>query len=173
MDAHLFARSCLTTAALLVGALAGAAPAQDADVPPPCAAPEFRQLDFWVGTWDLTWEGGGGTNVIDRPYDDCVIREQFDGGDFRGMSVSTWDPRAGLWRQTWVDNRGAYMDFTGGMDGDRMILARTVESDSGAVHQRMVFRDITGESFTWDWETSRDSGGTWNLRWRIEYRRRK
>ena len=23
----------------------------------PCAAPEQRQLEFWVGEWDLTWPG--------------------------------------------------------------------------------------------------------------------
>ena len=22
-------------------------------LPPPCAAPEYRQLDFWVGRWDV------------------------------------------------------------------------------------------------------------------------
>jgi hypothetical protein len=25
--------------------------------PNPCAAPEQRQLEFWVGEWDLTWPG--------------------------------------------------------------------------------------------------------------------
>jgi hypothetical protein len=172
----------LAAAALL--AVAGPAAAQEAVAPeppaaadaadpePPCAAPEFRQLDFWVGTWDLTWEGGSGTNVIDRPYGDCVIRERFDGGDFRGMSVSTWDPLAGVWKQTWVDNRGGYMDFTGGPDGDRMILSRVLVTDAGEVHQRMVFRDIIEDSLTWDWERSLNGGQTWELRWRIQYRRR-
>jgi hypothetical protein len=167
----------LASVVAVVGLLAGPAVAEpteeEAPPPPPCAAPEFRQLDFWVGTWEGVWEGGSGTNVIDRPYGDCVVRERFDGGDFQGMSVSTWDPKARLWRQTWVDNRGAYLDFTGGMDGDRMILSRAVETNEGEVRQRMVFRDITESSFTWDWETSRDGGETWELRWQIEYRRKR
>jgi len=25
--------------------------------PNPCAAPEQRQLEFWVAEWDLTWPG--------------------------------------------------------------------------------------------------------------------
>ena len=161
--------------ALLLGVTLAAAPAvsQDAseDPPPPCSAPEFSQFDFWVGTWDLAWEGGTGTNVIDKPMDDCVIRETFDGGPFRGTSVSTYSPRLGLWQQTWVDNAGGYMDFTGGMEGDRMILSREgVNLQGDPVHQRMIFYDIQEDSMTWDWETSPD-GEEWNLAWRIHYSR--
>lgn len=139
----------------------------------PCGAPEFRQLDFWIGTWDLTWEGGSGTNVIDRLYGDCIVRETFDGGDLHGMSVSAWDPAAGLWKQTWVDDNGSYLDFTGGMEGDRMILSRVAHRPEGEVHQRMVFHDIAEDSLTWDWERSLDGGKSWELRWRIRYQRRK
>ncbi len=33
-------------------------------------------LDFWLGTWDVTWAGGGhGTNTIRRILDDRVIEE--------------------------------------------------------------------------------------------------
>ena len=50
-----------------------------------CATPEFRQLDFWLGDWDLSWplptgETGHGTNIITKsPFGDCVIKETFDG----------------------------------------------------------------------------------------------
>ncbi len=65
----------------------------------PCQEPEFRQLDFWVGVWDLEWDNadgtkGTGTNTItNSPYGDCVITENFDGTpslQFKGMSVSTY-----------------------------------------------------------------------------------
>ena len=37
--------------------------------------------------------------------------------------------------------------------------------------QRMVFRDISAQRFTWDWEVSGDDGATWTTQWRIEYTR--
>jgi hypothetical protein len=144
----------------------------EGEPPPPCTAPECRQLDFWVGTWDLTWEGGRGTNVIERAYDDCVIVERFEGDELRGMSVSTWDAKAGTWRQTWVDNQGSYLDFTGGVVGDRVVLERETTVEGRPVRQRMVFHDIEADSLKWDWESSRDDGETWKRLWRIEYRRR-
>ena len=45
------------------------------------------------------------------------------------MSVSTFDARAQQWKQTWVDNQGGYLDFTGGWQDDRMILQRDAERD--------------------------------------------
>jgi len=40
-------------------ALGLAAPAL-AQKPNPCAAPEYRQLAFWVGDWDLNFDDGTG-----------------------------------------------------------------------------------------------------------------
>lgn len=150
-------------------------PAQDN--PPPCSDPGFRQLDFWVGTWDLTWEQDKkGTNTITRALGDCVILENFDGGDsmtLRGMSVSTYNPRTGKWHQTWVDNDGTYLDFVGGLQGDKMILSRTTEQEGKVLMQRMVFHDIKSDSLIWDWQRSGDQGKTWENLWTINYRRVK
>jgi hypothetical protein len=155
-------------------ALAGIAAAQETEgKPPPCSPPEFRQFDFWVGSWDLTWaEDGKGTNVVEHKFGDCVVQENFDGGGFRGMSVSTYDPSSKRWKQTWVDSNGSYLDFIGGMQGDRMVLSRTARRDGKDVEQRMTFYNIEERSLDWDWEISTDGGESWNLRWRIHYARR-
>ncbi|NNE42797.1 MAG: DUF1579 family protein [Gemmatimonadetes bacterium] len=129
-------------------------------------------MDFWVGTWDLTWEGGEGTNVVERKLGDCVIQENFTGGGFQGMSVSTYNVRKKHWEQTWVDNTGGYLDFTGGMVDDRMILSReSMGKDGQPIRHRMVFYDIQDDSLKWDWESSPD-GDEWTLLWRINYERR-
>ena len=139
--------------------------------PPPCSTPEFSQFDFWVGNWDLKWEGGTGTNFIEKKLNDCVIQENFDGGPFVGMSVSTYSTKREQWEQTWVDNTGSYLDFTGGLVGDRMILSReSVDGEGNPIHHRMVFYDIEENSLNWDWESSPD-GKEWNLLWRIHYSR--
>ena len=142
----------------------------------PCQIPEMRQFDFWVGQWDLTWEGGSGSNTITRQLDDCVIQEQFDSdaqSNFRGMSVSTFSKLDGKWHQTWVDNQGGYLDFVGGMKDDRMILSRQAERDGKTFLQRMVWYDIAGDSLEWNWERSDDNGETWQTLWHISYKRKK
>ena len=100
---------------------------------PACADAKQKQLDFWVGEWDLTWPGQNqgevarGSNSIKRIMDGCVVQENFSGGDsmpLRGMSVSLFDPTSGKWKQTWVDNQGAYLDFIGEFRDGQMVLAR-------------------------------------------------
>lgn len=94
--------------------------------PEACGEPEQKQFDFWVGEWDLTWPGekpgemGHGGNSIKRIMGGCVIEERFTGGEsmpLRGMSVSTFDSRAGKWKQTWVDNEGSYLRLCRRMQG--------------------------------------------------------
>jgi hypothetical protein len=135
------------------------------------AAPN-RQLDFWLGVWDLRWEPDGrGVNEVVSILDDHVILERFDGRPsipLVGMSVSAWDEAIGAWRQTWVDNDGQYLELTGGRDGDRVILERRRPDGR---RQRMVFSDIEPESLHWSWEHADDDQG-WTVDWAIDYRRR-
>ncbi len=176
----------MTTRRALPIAIAGAcaiAAGARAAAPDACSAPQIHQFDFWIGDWDAAWtaEDGKparGTNRVERILDGCVVAETFEAADgertFRGRSHSVWDPRAQLWRQTWVDNNGSYLDFTGGMSGERMILRRDATlADGSRAQQRMVFRAIERDRFDWDWEVSRDGGATWQLRWQIRYTRRR
>lgn len=164
--------------ALLTGCAAPAA-AQDADpAPPPCSSPEARQFDFWVGDWDLTWEGGKGTNSIEAILGGCVIQENFDGRDaegkgLMGMSHSVYSPAKGKWLQTWVDNQGGYLDFEGGWSDGKMTLSREATRNGQTFLQRMVFQNITEDAFDWNWERSDDGGETWKTNWAIRYVRRK
>ena len=135
--------------------------------------PEGRQFDFWLGCWELRWAPDGqGVNRIVSILDDRVILERFDGRPsiaLTGMSVTVHDEVAGVWRQTWVDSDGQYLDFTGGMEGERMVLAR--RRADGRL-QRMVWSDISAETLHWSWEHSDDDGRCWTVAWAIDYRRR-
>ncbi len=142
-----------------------------------CAAPECRQFDFWIGEWELSWtdkEGNPvtGKNTIKAILDSCVIQEEFIGPSFRGISVSVYNIRKSIWQQTWVDNNGGYLDFTGKFTGDNMVLSRTADLPTGKRLQRMTWYNITTDRLDWDWEISDDNGMTWNLAWRIHYRRK-
>ena len=146
-----------------------------------CSEPEQKQLDFWVGDWDLTWPGeksgeqAHGTNSIRRVMDRCVVEENFSGGDsmpLRGMSLSTFDARAHKWKQTWVDNEGGYLDFVGEFRDGQMILAREATAKDGKTFlQRMVFKNITTKELDWSWERSVD-GKAWQVVWPIHYKRK-
>jgi hypothetical protein len=132
-----------------------------------------RQFDFWLGDWDLRWEPDGrGVNMITSILDDHAVLEQFDGRPsipLAGMSVSVFDRDLGRWRQVWVDTDGQYLDFIGGLDGDRMVFERR-RSDGRL--QRMVWSNIAAASLLWSWEHSDDDGANWTVDWAIDYRRR-
>jgi len=148
-----------------------------------CAAPQQKQFDFWVGEWDLTWPGdkegevAHGTNTITRVLENCVVEENFSAGDsghLRGMSVSTFDTRAGKWKQTWVDNEGGYLDFVGEFKDGQMILSRhATRPDGTKIVQRMVWKNIQPNQFDWSWEASKDGGKTWAVQWPIHYKRKQ
>ncbi len=149
-----------------------------------CSESEYRQLDFWVGEWTLTWPAAKtgdpenrASNTIRKELGDCVIEENFDGsnsGGLIGKSVSMYNSRTGKWHQTWVDNQGAYLELVGGWDGKEFHLWREGKNAKGQqVQQRMIFKNITADSFDWSWEVSKDQGKTWQVQWPIHYTRKK
>ena len=154
--------------------------------PVPCSEREkSSQLDFWVGEWDLTWPGGQGgtpegesgrgTNTITRELDGCVIHERFVAENgFEGESVSVYHPEAG-WRQTWVDNQGSYLPFTGGLTEDGTMefrMAPRTNPQGQEQINRMTWRNVTAGAFDWHWQRSLDDGATWEDVWVIRYTRR-
>lgn len=167
----------LLLTAILLGVGAGSIRAQERP-PTPCEAPEAQQFDFWLGTWDLTWEGGTGTNTVTRILGDCIIQEDFateamGPQPYLGLSVSAYSPQRGQWRQTWVDSQGGYLDFVGGFADGKMVLQREGMRNGKPVLQRMTWYNITPDSLDWDWEASEDGGQTWTLNWQIHYTRRR
>lgn len=144
-----------------------------------CDCIECHQFNFWIGKWKVEWENSDssksdGTNTVNLILDSCVIEENFDGNPgmpFRGKSLSVYNQNLKIWQQTWVDDTGGYIVFTGGMEGDKMILSRSIETPKGLLLQRMVFYNIKKDSFEWNWESSMDNGENWNLKWKINYSR--
>src|SRR4051794_26816855 len=102
---------------IIVIAPAGAAPPPT--LPSPCSAPEYHQLDFWIGDWDtLETEGTDGPSIararIDPIAQGCAIHELYEQGDgLIGDSILSYDPVRKQWQQTWVTNRGSLMVLWG------------------------------------------------------------
>jgi len=154
--------------------------AQTTTVPAPQAADLFN---FWIGDWNVTWDNADGTkghgrNRVVKLMDGAVIEENFEEAAdappprLIGKSVTVQEKSSGKWRQSWVDNQGGYFSFTASVDGDKRIFATDARMKDGkSTIQRMVFRNITKDGFTWDWESTTDGGSTWSLQWRILYHR--
>lgn len=140
------------------------------------------QYDFWVGKWEVTWQEnnggtGRGTNEIYKILDGTALEENFivlEGTNigYKGRSISSYNEKNNAWKQVWVDNNGGYIELTGDIDGeDRIFKTKPVEQDGVTATYKMVFYDIKEDSFVWDWKKSTDGGQTWELSWRIHYRR--
>lgn len=130
-------------------------------------------LDFWLGDWSVSWPDGTGNNSIRRILDGRVVEEVFeshgtDGSVLFGRSLSVRDSVDGVWRQTWVDSTGAYLDLVGVDVDGRISFQRT--GPNGEV-RRMVWRDVAADSLRWEWQLSTDGGATWSVLWPLDYRR--
>lgn len=130
-----------------------------------------RDFDFWVGTWDCSWDGGSGRNVVDWVCEGRVLRERFDASahGLVGTSISVYDAAAGRWVQTWMDSEGSWFHLTGVMSGGMLDLL-TTELDADGYRKRMRFSDIGAARFLWTWSRSRGEDD-WEPLWAIEYLR--
>jgi hypothetical protein len=177
---------------------APAAPPAPLTAPPPasapsaCASPEARALDFWVGSWDVVirsrqapdsdaWGESRGTNDVKKTMNGCVVEEHFHADSapgqpaWNGQSVSVYLPATKDWRQTWVDDQGNYLAFTGGpADGKSFVLLGEPKERNGAKFQmRMVFHDIEKDAFSWSWERGAVGGSVFSPMMTIRYTRRR
>jgi len=92
-----------------------------------CSAPEYRQVDFWVGDWDVFDVDNPSTVVartrVDLILDGCVLREDYQGLDGpQGQSFTSYDASRKIWHQSWVTNRGESLTIEGGATKDDAIV---------------------------------------------------
>ena len=176
---RLSSRAFATIVAVVLVVLT-AAPLAAAPPEAPCAAPAFHRLDFWLGEWELTWPASGdqpagrGTNRIVKTLDGCVVEESFAAAGpspLVGRSLSTYDAVRKVWRQTWVDNSGSYLDFESALEKE-LSLVRRGEKDGSPALMRMSWTNVRQDDMDWRWEFSPDGGRTWALRWLIHYVRK-
>ena len=166
----------IVLSAVLVLSAGGNAPAQEKSA---CNAPVYRQLDFWVGTWDVRLDGRDaivGTNIIEKTLDGCAILEHWtDARGSRGKSLFYFHRADKVWKQVWVTDAGRVKEkrmlpeststvivFQGELrldDGAR-VLDRTTLTDlgDGRVRQRIA--------------QSADGGATWDSGFDAIYTRR-
>jgi hypothetical protein len=140
-----------------------------------CTAPEFRQLDFWLGDWD-TYEITDTTKVVARNrvtsiLGGCVLREDYQQNDgLVGESYSLWDASRGVWHQSWVTNRGALLLLNGRMEGNRMIMTGAEKLADGTPALLRGIWWAQGKNVRHKAERSTDAGKTWKPVFDIVFR---
>ncbi len=138
---------------VVVSALFAAAPivcqtptaaATPAPKPSPCldAAhnPEFRQLDFWVGAWEVFNKDGKKLSdvTISKVVNDCGLAESWKstrpGGD--GVGLSTYNARSKKWEYFWVSGGGTTSHFEGSLLPDEMRFRTVQQQPDGTLRLR-------------------------------------
>jgi hypothetical protein len=127
-----------------------------------CTSSEYHQFDFWVGDWQVLDAGKPVAHVVvDKILGGCVIREHYsEPGGYEGQSLNIYDAGRHYWRQTWVTNRGKFLEIRGTLQGGSMVLSGT---DYDSMPPRFVrgtwkpLKDGVEETAI----TSTDGGKTW------------
>ncbi len=169
-------RSTILAALVLCACFTIDLAAQSGPPPPaPCATPEHRQFDFWVGEWTVTTPDGqpAGTSRIESVLGGCALLEHWTsarGGG--GKSLTLYVAADKQWNQTWVDAAGNRIVFTGGLDGARMVLGNAWTGEGGkAMRSELSWTPQPGEAVRQVWRQSEDGGATWATTFDGLYRR--
>lgn len=164
-----------TTAVFALALLAvGGASAQA--TPAPCASPDYRQFDFWLGEWEVRGPAGrlAGINRITREYGGCVIHERYDTErGYTGESLNTFDAGRKVWHQTWVDSAGLLLLLEGGLRGSQMVLeGEAIDPNGKRTRHRITWTPNDDGSVRQLWEST-DDKGAWSVAFDGRYTRRK
>jgi quercetin dioxygenase-like cupin family protein len=154
-------------------ALAGRASAQLPAPPHPCPTTAVdRQLDFWIGHWDVapwnapagTPQAAAGTNIVEPDLEQCVLVENWratNGG--RGRSLNFFDINQKKWRQVWVADGGGSLDYSGEFrDGAMRFEGWTLGGATGQhTLQRLTFTPFGRDTVRQTFSSSTDGGKSW------------
>jgi hypothetical protein len=155
------ARLSLVVATLLLPAAVWAQP----NAAKPCDAPECRQFDFWIGTWEVRTPDGqiAGTNRIEKILDGCVLEENWTGArGMRGKSFNLYTPGDRRWHQSWVDSNGGLLLLAGEFRDGKMVLSgEAPQADGKVASHRITWEKLADGRVRQHWQTSNDGGKIW------------
>ncbi len=147
----------------------------------PCAfVKENRQLDFWLGEWDVSTTQGGvpaGTSKIELILEDCVVLENWksQSSPYSGKSFNIYDAALKRWEQYWVDNVGGNIFFHGELSKDGVMDYWTddIPQNSGpALRRHLQFIPMGTDKVRQFSRGSTDGGKTWSVEYDFTYVRK-
>lgn len=136
--------SCLVGGACLILMLLGPVHPLVAQSGGSCEAPEFHQLDFWIGEWVVHSGTEKTADVVIEPVVfGCALREQWTSAGWSSPdieAVAAFESRTGEWQYYWVSasGSGSVTIWTGQMLGEdsiRFVYERTTEDGGTRLHR--------------------------------------
>jgi hypothetical protein len=172
-------RGAAAFALLVLGACAGFDTTTRTEPVPVCAAAASREMDFWLGAWDVSWINADGVSghalsqvVLDA--DGCVLRERFEDAttNLAGVGIYTYFAPAGVWSHSWMDNHGIAVNAQGRViPGEGFAFDYQRGADPNRRY-RAVFEDIRPAGFIWRYQSRGEGEGAWRDETTSRYIRR-
>ena len=145
--------------------------------PDSCAANSAnRQLDYWLGNWNIGSAGSGGNahSSVTVSLDKCLVIENWDGGGgHHGRNIFGYSADDKSWYGMFADNQGRVHVFTSGKvaDGTAEFDGTSRGPNGESVLHRVKVIRLNPNKVEQSWEKSSDNGATWNVVFRGEYSR--
>jgi hypothetical protein len=174
-------------------AVPAAKPAMPAGMPegtPPMGGPpkELAACADKVGTWDVATDMRMDPNAPFTQSTGVCVDAMVAGGaalqssytssmggmQFEGMGLTSYNTGTSKWMTTWVDNMGGTMSvYTGGMEGDKMVLSGTDQMMGQVWQTRITEGPVKDGKYDFMIEHSTDNGKTWAVFMKSVYTKRK
>lgn len=142
----------------------------------PCkASPSFREFDFWIGEWDAKNTQGVtvGSSSIQLILDQCIIFENWSTPVSSGKSFNIYNTADKKWHQTWVDDKGTFTHYIGGLVDGKMVLDAERIVNGKKTIARMTFSKLANGDVRQHGENSTDEGKSWTTSFDFTYVRKK
>jgi len=140
--------------------------------------PHSRELDFWVGEWNVQDRASGnhvGESSVQRILGDCVIFENWSGSlGGHGKSFNSYNSTEGWWQQNWVSDGGQTTDYTHGVrEANAMVYHGVGHNGTTTYPTKLSFFDLGDGRVRQLSEYSSDGGKTWAVGYDFLYVRKK
>jgi tetratricopeptide (TPR) repeat protein len=134
----------------------------------------YRQLDFWVGEWDVFVQGRKlGTSKINVLQHGCIVEENWLTQLQTGQSYNFYNPVTKKWHQSYMDSNGGNYMMDGEYKDGALRFEGFIYSPQGQTPVHMTFYNLGPDKVRQTSETSPDGGKTWTQVWDGLYVRRK
>ena len=142
----------------------------------PCAGPEYKEFDFWLGEWEVRTAAGQilGRNHVTKRHGGCVVIEEWEGAaGGSGSSFNVYDQPTRQWHQFWVDATGTNwlssdahgnpVTLRGGIRDGAMVLSSHPDTVPSIGLTRVTWRPQPDGRVRQTFEGSTDGGKTWTV----------